>query len=166
MPILAAENCFKKGLVALSQGRPLEATDLFQSAMKIEREGNASKPEMRYLSYFGLSVAKARRPTREAIKACETAASEAFYNPNLLLNLGQVYMMAGKRAKALAAFHKGLRIAPEHRALAAALAEVDRRSRPVFPRLHRDHPLNRWLGRLRAAMGAAPQEKVPHKRTV
>ena len=49
MTILAAENCYKKGLVALAEGRPAEATAMFEAAMVIERERSVSRPQMRYL---------------------------------------------------------------------------------------------------------------------
>ncbi len=70
--------------------------------MVIERERSVSRPQMRYMSYYGLSLAQTKRPSRQAIKACETAATVDFFSPDLLLNLGKVYLLAGKTSKALA----------------------------------------------------------------
>jgi len=161
MPILAAENCYKKGLVALAEGRPAEATAMFEAAMVIERERSVSRPQMRYLSYYGLSLAQAKRPNREAIKACETAAQVDFFAPDLLLNLGKVYLLAGRTSKALETFERGLRIAPRYKALQIELRKVDRRQPPPIARLSRNHPLNLWLGKLRAWILTAPPKKEP-----
>ena len=161
MPILAAENCFKKGLVALAEGRPAEASAMFEAAMVIERERSVSRPQMRYLSYYGLSLAQTKRPTRQAIKACETAANVDFFSPDLLLNLGKVYLLAGKTTKALATWERGARIAPNYKAIRLELQKADRRSLPPIAALRRSHPLNRLLGKLRAQVFTAQPKKVP-----
>jgi tetratricopeptide (TPR) repeat protein len=161
MPILAAENCHKKGLVALAEGRPAEATAMFEAAMVIERERSVSRPQMRYLSYYGLSLAQSKRPSREAVKACETAAQIDFFSPDLLLNLGKVYLLAGKTTKALETFERGLRIAPRFKALQIELSKVDRRQPSPFPSLSRNHPINRWLGKIRSWVLTAPPKQAP-----
>jgi len=163
LPMYSAEDCYKRGLAALSRRRPQEANTLFESAMKAERDNGVTRSQMLYLSYFGLSLAKAKRPTREAIGACETAARKT-HNPTLFLNLGKVYMMAGKRTKALGAFEKGLRIAPSHKLLMTLLAKVDRRSSPPISWLRRSHPINRWMGIMRA--GLLRERMVPQKKAV
>jgi len=160
MPILAAENCFKKGLVALAEGRPAEAAAMFEAAMVIERERSVSRPQMRYLSYYGLSLAQAKRANREAIKACETAARVDFFSPDLLLNLGKVYLLAGKTTKALETFDRGCKIAPNYKALRLEMEKADRRSPPPLRFLDRSHPLNRLLGKLRAQVLTGPAKKT------
>ncbi len=167
MNIVAAENCFRRGLAALSEGRAREAAQLFHAAMQIEREHGAPRPQMRYLSYYGLSLAYFGRAGREAIRACETAARQDFFNPDLHLNLGRVYLLAGLRVKAIQSFERGLKLAPQHAVLRAELAKVDRRGPVVFARLARSHPLNRWAGRLRAYLPRRKElEKLPERRTV
>lgn len=166
MAILAADNCFKKGLTALAQGRPAEATAMFEAAMVIERERGVGRPQMRYLSYYGLGLAQSSRPTKEAIKACETAATRDFFNPDLFLNLGKVYLLAGKYTRAMQVFEHGLKIAPRHPALRAELERVDRRAKPPFPKLSRNHFLNRWFGMLRARFLTTTRRQDPQKRTV
>ena len=165
MPILSAENCFKKGLVAFAAGRPAEASALFEAAIAIERERGVGRPQMRYLSYYGLSLASTRRPGHKAVRACEEAARKESFNPDLFLNLGKVYMRAGKHTRALEVFERGLRLDSRHRGLRAALAKVDRRSDPPLSGFARSHPINRLLGRIRHSFGTRP-EKVPEKRTV
>ena len=161
MTILAAENCFKKGLVALAEGRPAEATAMFEAAMVIERERSVSRPQMRYMSYYGLSLAQAKRPSRQAIKACETAATVDFFSPDLLLNLGKVYLLAGKTTKALETWERGSRIAPNYKAIRIELQKAERRAPPPIAALRRSHPLNRLLGKLRAQVFTATPRKAP-----
>lgn len=152
MPILSAENSFRKGLVALVEGDPATASTHFQSAILIERQHGVTRPQMRYLSYYGLSLAQSRGATPEAVQACETASRRDFFNPDLLLNLGRVYLLANKTTKALAAFERGLQMAPEHKALLAEHGKFDRRQPPPLSMLSRSHPLNKVLGKLRWAM--------------
>jgi len=152
MPILSAENNFKKGLVALVDDDAGTAVDWFRRALQIDRQRNFQRPEWRYLSYYGLSMATATTPNREAIEACRTAAFREAYNADLFLNLARVYRLAGQTTQALESVVRGLEIDPGHRALRAELAGLDRRSALPLRGLHRDHPLNRWLGTTRAGL--------------
>jgi tetratricopeptide (TPR) repeat protein len=107
---------------------------------------------MRYLSYYGLAMAQSRGATPEAVQACEAAARRDFYSPELLLNLGRVYLLAGKTTKALATFERGIAIAPNHKAMRAELDKVDRRQIRPIGLVPRDHPINKLLGKLRWAL--------------
>ncbi len=126
MPILEAENSFRKGLVALVEGDPATATSWFASAMRIERERRAHDRQMRYLSYYGLCLALSHKPTRDAIRACEIAARTDSFNPDLELNLGRVYLLAGETGKARAAFERGVCLCPVHAGLQNELARMER----------------------------------------
>jgi tetratricopeptide (TPR) repeat protein len=107
---------------------------------------------MRYRSFYGLSRALSKRPTLEDVKLCEQAAAADHYDPVLLLNLGKVYLRAGKTTRALLTLERGLQLEPEHAELRALYARADRRARPVLPAIGRDHALNRSLGRLRSRL--------------
>lgn len=151
-----SESQFQTGLLAIQAGRYLEAAQNFESALLLERANGARQPPMIYLSYYGYSLARAEdRPSPESIRACETAARREFMSPELQLNLGRVYAMAGKTSRALAAFEKGLRLNPKHRALREELRRIDRRGRPPVAFLSRNHPLNRWMGRVLSRRQAA-----------
>ena len=149
MPILSAENAFRRGLAAMVDGNPAAAADEFQSAILIELQHGVGRPQMRYLSYYGLSRAQARGATPDTIQACETATRRDFFNPDLLLNLGRVLVLAGKTSKALATFQRGLDLAPKHKGLLAEYAKLDRREAPPLAIVSRSHPLNVVLGKLR-----------------
>jgi len=75
-------------------------------------------------------------------------------NADLYLNLGQVYLLAGKIPQALEAFAQGLRAQPHDSTLREALDRFDRRSAPPIPLLKRSHRLNRWLGQARGIVRA------------
>jgi hypothetical protein len=158
MAILSAENSFRRGLVALVDGDARTAANHFQSAIVIERQQMVMRPQMRYLSYYGLSLALANGASAQAIQACEVASRADVYNPDLLLNLARVYAIAGKTSKALATLEVGLRLAPGHRGLRSEHAKIDRRGAPPLSVVSRDHMLNKWLGRLRASY--RPRAKV------
>lgn len=147
MTILSAESSFKRGLAALGQRQPDDAAKFFRSAIELERQRRVSRPDMRYLSYYGLSLAQGGKATRQAIRACETAVARDGYDPDLVLNLAKVYVLAGKTTRALETLERGLRMAQHHPGLKAMLSRLDRRSRPVVSFLDRSHPINRVLGR-------------------
>jgi len=154
MPILSAENAFRKGLAAMVDGDPAAASDHFQAAILVELQHGVGRPQMRYLSYYGLSRAQARGATPDTIQACETATRRDFFNPDLLLNLGRVLVLAGKTSKALATFQRGLDLAPKHKGLLAEYAKLDRREAPPLTIVSREHPLNKMLGKLRWSLRA------------
>lgn len=149
-----AENSFKKGMAAFSAEQYAEATALFESAMRLEKERTEGKTgtRMRYLSYYGLASSLATRATPEAIRACEVAARKEFLSAELHLNLGKVYLLAGKMTRALATLEHGLRLAPRNKEMRALLARYDRRGGIAVPWFGRNHPINRFFGRVRSSM--------------
>jgi tetratricopeptide (TPR) repeat protein len=160
MHILSAENSFRRGLAAMVDGDAAAAAEHFQSAILIEVQHGVKRPQMRYLSYYGLSRAMAHGASPQAIQACETAARRDFFNPDLLLNLGRTYLLAGKTTKALAAFQRGLAISPTHKALLAEYKKVDRREPPPLGIVSRSHPLNKMLGKLRSSLRSRGSRRI------
>lgn len=152
MTLADPERHYQSGLTLLNRGRYHEAVTQFQAALESEKERGAMRPQMRYLSYYGLSRALANRPTPEDVQICERAAAQDSFDATLLLNLGKVYLLTGKTTKALATFERGMKLDPNDRSLRAMFRRADRRARPPLPMLGRDHPLNRSLGRLRASL--------------
>lgn len=152
MPILSAENCFKKGLAALVEDNHPRAIVHFREAIDIERQRHVARPTMRYLSYYGFCLAKAKRPIQDAIRACRAAARGEPRDPDLFLNLGRVYMVAGKRDLARQAFDRGLRISPDNLVLQRerTRAEVRPLARPTA--VIRTRSIRRWSGRVWAAL--------------
>lgn len=157
-----AESSFRRGLVALADGDTAGAASYFKSAIAIERQQAVARPEMRYLSYYGLSLALTHGATPEAIRACEVAVRDGFYDPHLLMNLSRVYVMAGKTTKALAMIEHGLKRSPFHHGLRSERAKIERRGSPALSVVSRDNVFNVWLGRVsrslrKRAPGANPE---------
>ena len=88
--------------------------------------------------------------TTEAVRACESAIKNDKYDGQLYLNLGRVYLLSGRRSKAIQTFARGLVEEPDHAELRLALSEAERRGKPVLSILPRSHPLNVYLGKVRA----------------
>jgi tetratricopeptide (TPR) repeat protein len=143
----AAERSFRKGLRALALGDALGGLAHFEAAVRLSTDAGAWPPT-RYLSYYGLCLGHATDQVDEAEEICRRAARREFYNPDLYLNLGRVYLLGGKRAAAHRAFVSGLRLQSDHPGLRGAVIDMGLRRRPVLPFLSRANPLNRLLGRL------------------
>jgi len=124
MAILSAQISFKKGLAALVDDDPAVAVVHFREAMRIEDQ-RASRPTMRFLSYYGYCLARTGRAGGDALRACETAAAREPRDADLLLNLGRVYMLAGKPKAARSTLDRGLRISPGNRALQRERARAE-----------------------------------------
>jgi tetratricopeptide (TPR) repeat protein len=160
MNSLSAENYFKKGLAALVDQNHEDASAFFRRALELDRDRNRRQPDMRYLSYYGFSLARSGQSSTTAIQACRQAVAKQPLDPVLLLNLGRVYALAGKCTQALDAFERGLELAPDSRVLAQERDKLDRRGRPFVAALSREHPINKTLGRLRARFVGRPRTLV------
>lgn len=152
MSRLQADSFYKNGLTALSKNAAAEAAGYFRKALKLETE--LGRAGLRTLSYFGLSLAQAGISFDVAIDSAKKAAYGTEKDPLLYLNLGRVYLLAGKRISAIKAFEKGLRICPTSGILRRELSRIDRRTRPVLAGLTRNHFLNRLLGQTRSRFTA------------
>ncbi len=157
----SAEQCYVKGLHAMSSGRGREAMALFEAAIRIEWKSRVTAPQARYLSYFGLCLALERNENREALRFCRQAVTLEGYNPDIRCNLGRVLLNAGRRYAAHRCFLRGLASEPGHPAIRRALQAMGNRSRPTVPFLPRGNPVNVFLGRLRASAGRAGNGSRP-----
>jgi tetratricopeptide (TPR) repeat protein len=151
MSSLEAETKFRRGLVAHADRKYDEAVKLFKGAVEEVKRTNADdRNKHRYLSYYGLSLCLVDGASKNGVQFCKVAVKRDPFDPDLLLNLARVYAMTGKKTAALRMLGKGLRLSPHHKGLHAELRILDRRSPPPISFLHRDHPLNKHLGILRA----------------
>ena len=140
------ETLFKLGLACYRQKKLQEARRLFSRACEI-------KPgEPRYASYCGLLLALVMRKLKEAEELCEGAINPDCKAVELFYNLARVYLMQGRREKALHAFRKGLQIDPGNIAIHRELENIGTRKKPVFPFLGRGSLLNRLAGVLRSKL--------------
>ncbi len=164
MLIQSAEESFRRGVNALGNGAHLEALAMFEAAIELERRLGAGGIQARYLSAYGLCLARHARRAREGVYFCREAVQKEPYNPDLHANLGWACLAAGRRREAHEALERGRRLQPEHEDILRAMAEMGRRRPPVLPFLARSHPLNVLLGKLfrsGAASASAAGDRGP-----
>jgi tetratricopeptide (TPR) repeat protein len=148
MLVQAAEARFQRGLAALVDGRGLEALALFEAALELDRRLGARMPQARYLSYYGLSLARDGSHLREGADFCRQAIDLEFFNADLFWNYGQVLLLAERRKDAFAVFVKGLSVQKNHQEILGELRRMGWRRRPVLAFLARGNPVNVALGKL------------------
>src|SRR6202790_2188758 len=134
---------FKQGIKLLRSGQSAEAFEYLKHAAEL----NQQNPY--YLSFLGVSVARAQRKWAAAVKLCETALSLRRNEVQLYLNMAEVYVSAGRRDDAVEVLDKALIYFRTDPRIRRARANLGMRSSPVLPFLERGHFLNRSLGKLR-----------------
>lgn len=146
---------FQCGISLFQRGRFEEAARQFEAGLVEEKRRGSLRPTMRAISYLALSRSLFRRPTHEEIESCEWAARKDGFDPDVLANLGHIYLLAGKTSRGLNVLERGLAVDPRNRRIREIIASSNRRAQPVIPKLSRNHPINRSLGRLRASLQPA-----------
>jgi tetratricopeptide (TPR) repeat protein len=116
------------------------------------------------LSFYGLCLALHRGRIKEAAEFCSLGVEKDHYNPDVYHNMARVWMAGKSRRKAVEALEKGLAIDSRHPGLVRLRVEMGSRKIPVLPFLHRDHPLNVSLGRVRSKM-KQPKPAAPRGRS-
>src|SRR5574340_1203368 len=91
----------EKGVAFLQEDNRLAALSCFDKAIVIGKS-----PEL--LSYLSYCIAAERGQIYEALKLCNEALSQEPDNPVHYLNLGRIYLHAGKKKEALLTLRKGL----------------------------------------------------------
>jgi predicted Zn-dependent protease len=134
---------FKECLHRLRDGHPDEALLHARRAL-----GVAPKNPF-YLSYTGLLAALAEKRFGDAEALCQEAVGMRRNHAQLYLNLAEVYLQAGRTSEAINTLEKGLISAGRDFRIRRALEKIGMRRQPVLTFLHRSHPINRTLGRLR-----------------
>ena len=134
---------FRKALARMRDGDPDGAVPHMRRAVELEQKNPF------YISYLGVVLARAHRKWGEGERLCQEALRMRQKEPQLYLNLAEIYLAAGRRDDATEALARGLRNARRDFRLNLALSKLIIRRRPVLPFLPRRHFLNRHLGRLR-----------------
>ncbi len=117
--------------------------------MRLRRAFESDKHNPYYISFLGLSMARAEQKWDHASELCEMAVQLKRNEIQFHLNLVEVYARAGLRDKALDKLDGALRLFGDDARLKRARARVVKRRVPVLPFFGRNHFLNRELGKLR-----------------
>jgi tetratricopeptide (TPR) repeat protein len=134
---------FTQGVKLLQNGYPEKALVCLKRAFECEKQNPY------YLSFLGLSIARAEREWDQAAELCELAIQRKRGEIQFHLNLADVYAAAGLRGHALYTLDKALESLGEDRRLRLARSKIAKRRIPVLPFLARENFLNRKLGKLR-----------------
>lgn len=130
----------EKGIAFLNDNNRLAALSCFDKAFV-----KGKSPTL--LSYLSYCIATERGRINEALKLCNDALSQEPDNPVHYLNLGRIYLHAGKGDEALLTLRKGLSFG-ENQTITSLLEKIGTREQPVFPFLPRNNFLNKYIGLL------------------
>ena len=134
---------FREGVELLKNEYPEKALVRLRRAY----EGDKSNPY--YISFLGLSIARAEQKWDQAAELCESAIKLNRKEIKFHLNLVEVYALAGQREEALHTLDYASKQFGSDGRLKRARSKLQKRSAPVLPFVGRKHFLNRELGKLR-----------------
>jgi Flp pilus assembly protein TadD len=134
---------FKQGVAMLKNGYAQSALEPLRRAFESEKRNPY------YLSFLGLSIARAERKWDRAAELCEIAVQLKRQEVQFHLNLAEVYQLAGRRTKSVDALDAALELFRNDQRLKRARSRIEKRRAPVLSFLDRNNVLNRQLGKLR-----------------
>jgi Flp pilus assembly protein TadD len=134
---------FREGVELLKNEYPQKAL------AKLRRAYECDKHNPYFMSFLGLSIARAQRKWDLASELCETAVQLKPKEIQFYLNLGEVYAASGMRERALDKLDDAVQLFGEDARLRQARSKVQNRRSPILPFFGRTHFLNRELGKLR-----------------
>jgi Flp pilus assembly protein TadD len=141
----SAEKEFAQAQAALAAEDTQAALAFIEKALRLQ-----DTPE--WYSYLGYCIARQRGQHRKGLELCQASLALEPDNPMHFLNLGRVHLIKGDKNEALRIWREGMAKGgcPE---LLQQLERLGMRSRSVIPALHRNNPLNRYLGILFSRLG-------------
>jgi Flp pilus assembly protein TadD len=149
---------FRKALGMMRDGYAEKALPHIQKAVELEQHNPF------YKSYLGLALARAEQKWAQAEELCDSAMRMKRDQPQLYLNLAEVYLAAGQKQDAVETLVQALKYAQRDSRVSAMLSKLSSRKRPIIPFLPRGHFINRQLGNLRyraaEAMHSAPSVRA------
>lgn len=133
-----AEKEFALGMAALAADDTLTALACLERALKLRDNPG-------WYSYLGYCIAKERGQQRRGLELCLSSLAVEPAQPVHLYNLGRVHLVSGDRGEALRVLREGMAKggSPE---IIRLLETLGTRKPSLFPMLHRDNPLNKYLG--------------------
>lgn len=143
-----AVRLFKRGISLLKRGYPEDAAECLEKILDMGYDSAAC--------YSWLGVAIARSRYGDIIKAeeyCRKAINKAYYRPQYYNNLAEVYLIWGKKQKAIKAMGNTLNLDDCNKPAQSELSHLGLRSRLFIPFLSRRNPINKYLGIILTRLG-------------
>ena len=144
---------FRQSVQAYRLGRLDEAARGFHSLVA------SGTIEPLHQSFHGLMLALRENRCQEGMELCERAVVLAPDRPEAYLNLARVYKKTGQQRRAVDTLRRGLLEHPKDLALLREIQHASPRRKPPFATLDRDHPLNKFLGKLQGRLASAPRSR-------
>ncbi len=151
------KSLFRKAMDLLRGGRGKEAAAVFRQLI------DAGSRNPKHLSYGGLVMATEEGDVKTGLAWCERALELAFYDPQMYINLARLHEQTGWKTKAAQVLRKGLRIEPGNKKLLAEINRVNPRTPNAIRGLPRNHPVNRYLGKLRSGVSTKEKTRIKPK---
>ena len=139
----AAEKDFKEAIKLYHNHFVTEALERMKKAVEEDKNNPV------YMSHFGLLLAQAKKNYTLAEKLCSQAIRKKHNDPELHLNLADVYIRANRHDDAVYALRQGAKYTKRDSRIMQKLQQLGVRKAPVIPFLDRRNFLNRHLGRVR-----------------
>ena len=138
------QKLLKDGIAAVRAGNTSQALKLLEEAAELDES-----PEL--VSHLAYCLAKEKQDVTSALSLAKSALREEPWNSTHYLNLGRIYLLAGRRKDAIQIFRDGL-LHEHNPRIKEELARLGSRKYPVIASLPREHPFNRMLGKIFARL--------------
>lgn len=135
---LKAQQEYQRGLQELEGGNVLAALARVEAALKL-----CDNPD--WYPCLGYCIAKERGHVTRGLELCQAAIERQPDRGEHYYYLARVLLVAKRKPEAIQALRQGLSH-NEHRLIKQLLDELGTRKKPVLPWLHRDNPINKYLG--------------------
>lgn len=140
-----AEKEFERAREALAEEDCVTALGHLEKALKLDDNPG-------WCSFLGYCVAKERGQVKKGVELCQRALASESDNPDHYHYLGRIHLLAGQKDEAIRVFRQGVAVGGGTE-LVALLEEIGSRKPPVISFLHRDNPLNTYLGLFLSRLG-------------
>jgi len=134
------QQLLKTGISELSSGNTSLALKYFEEASEL-----GESPEL--LSHLAYCLAKENQDFPQAVTLGRSALGDEPWNSTHYLYLGRIYLLASQRQNAIRTFRDGL-LHENNPRIREELARLGTRKYPVIASLPREHPFNKFFGKV------------------
>ena len=134
-------NVISTGISLAKDGLYTAALSTFDQSLEFTQDPVA-------MSYYAISIAAAEGDHDRAVSLCLIAVKQEFYNPDIYLNLGKIFLLNGEKSNAIRTFKKGLGYDTSGGMLMSEIKSLGLRRKRVIIFLPRQNLINRFLGKL------------------
>jgi tetratricopeptide (TPR) repeat protein len=140
---------FNKAFELLKKDKSHEAFKIIKDLVE-NTSSSIYEVEPRYLFYYGYLTAIVNHDFQKGIDLCNEALKREVFHPDFYMNLAKLYIFVNNRSMALKMLQRGLKIDSKNKDILNMMKELGIRRKPVFPFLKREHPVNKFTGKVRS----------------